>query len=158
MSEDQLLKLLQILFWSTSLILVICGLIVTIVGWRVNSQNAKNLAMKKDTHETIDRTLKAIVELEDAALSFWLEPDSKIRAYQLISFHRRTINALKQLLELKGGKMPSSDIISLRKACTLDAESAARPIQEDDERVRRISLITSRITSSELLEKSWKEK
>ncbi|WP_414907245.1 hypothetical protein [Pseudomonas sp. IT-P253] len=156
MDENSLLKFLQICFWGASLFFVIFGIFVTIVGWTVNGNKAKQLAKKKDAHEAIDKTLKSFNEFEDAALSFWAEKDSKIKLYQLVSLHQRAISNLKQLLELKSGDFPISEIKNLRKECTLDAETATRPIPENDIKIRKISHSVQKIASSQLLIKTWK--
>jgi len=156
MSED-IIKFLQIAFWIASVILVIITISIHMFGWRVNNKNALNLAIKKDINESIDRTTKALIELEDAACSFWMEKDSKIKSYQIINLHTRLVINLKVLNHLRGKAIPSHEIILLRRHCTMDAESSKRPISAAAQRIRIISKSVNSILDSELMKKSWKD-
>lgn len=156
MNEDSLIKTLQVCFWGASLFFVVCGIIVTIVGWSVSGNKAKELAKKKDAHDAIEKTLKSFFEFEDAALSFWADKDTKIKPYQLISLHQRATSNLKQVLELKRGDFPIAEVKNLRQECTLDAETASRPISENDIKIRKIIYTTHRIATSQLLIKTWR--
>lgn len=154
--KNDVINTFQIAFWTASIFLVVCTIIINIVGWRVNGNKARELAIKKDIHESIEKTFKSILELEDAALSYWLDKDTKFRSYQLIILHKRCITNLKQLCHLKNGEIPSNEIRLLRRHCTLDAETATRPIQDEDERVKQISKAVTNVLDSDLLLKSWR--
>ncbi|WP_321837862.1 hypothetical protein [Pseudomonas kulmbachensis] len=156
MSEpDQFLRTFQIGFWAISITLVLCSIIISVIGWKVNGNKARELAIKKDIHDTVEKTFKSVIDLEDAAFSFWLEKDSKIQTYQIVNLHRRCLANLKQLSELKNSTIPSNEVRTLRRYCTIDAETEARPLQEDDERLRRISRSITQILDSDLLKKTW---
>jgi len=147
----------QVVFWIVSVLLVLCGMIVTTIGWRVTGNKARALAEKKDVHDSIDKTLKALMELEDCAYSFWLDNASDIKPYRIITLHRRLVSSLTQLGELRDAALPSTDIASLRRQSTLDAETISRPVPGSDERIRRISRSVTNIMNSDLLKKSWSE-
>lgn len=155
-NKTELINSFQIAFWATSIILVVCTIIINIIGWKVNGNKARELAIKKDTHESIEKTFKSIIELEDAALSYWLDESTKLRSYQLVILHKRCITNLKQLCHLKNGQIPSNEIRLLRRHCTLDAETATRPIRDEDERVKQISKAVTNVLDSDLLLKSWR--
>jgi CHASE3 domain sensor protein len=145
----------QIAFWCISILFAIFGLVVTIIGWRVNAANSRSLAHKKDIHDSIDDCIKALSDLEDLAYSFWLDADEKAKPYQLIVGHKRLTHRLKQLQSLTSAPIPSHEMISLRKSCTLDCESRTQPLSGEDVRIKRISLAASNILQSSILQKSW---
>ncbi|EPL03911.1 hypothetical protein [Pseudomonas sp. CF161] len=147
----------QIAFWTISILFAMFGLIVTIIGWRVNAANSRNLARVKDIHDSIDGCVKALSDLEDLAYSFWLDADEKAKPYQMIVGHRRLTHRLKQLQALTSGPIPSHAMISLRQSCTLDCEIRTVPLSGEDVRIKRISLAASNILQSSILQKSWEE-
>ncbi|MDQ4227054.1 hypothetical protein RBK84_21900 [Pseudomonas aeruginosa] len=146
----------QIAFWGASLLFVICSMVITIIGWRVNSNNAKELASKKDIHDTIEKSLDALKNLEDSSYDFWLAESPETLPYQLIVLHKRLISNLAQLSELTGKPIPSVDVAALRRHATLDAETAQRPLTFSNERVMRLSRAATNIIKSDLLKKTWK--
>lgn len=154
--RSEITETLQIGFWIASIFLVLCTIAINIIGWRVNGNKARDLAIKKDTHESIEKTFKSIVEFEDAALSYWLDQESKIRSYQLVILHKRCITNLKQLSHLKNGLIPSVEIREMRRYSTLDSETAVRPIKDEDPRVKKISKAVTTVLDSDLLLKSWR--
>lgn len=154
---EELLKSFQIAFWIASVILVLITICINMLGWRVNSKNALNLAIKKDINDSIDRVTKALVELEDAACSFWMEKETKIKSYQVINLHARLVINFKILNGLREMPIPSHEIIMLRRYCTMDAESSRRPISATAERIRIISKNINNILDSEIMKKTWKD-
>jgi len=158
MSEkEQILMTFQIGFWILSLTLVVCSAIISIVGWKVTGNKARDLAIKKDIHDSVEKAFKSVIELEDAAFSFWLDSASSIKTYQIVNLHKRCLANLKQLSELKSSTIPSNDVMILRRFCTLDAETATRPISEEDERLRRIGRAVNNILDSDLMKKTWSQ-
>ncbi|MCH5486765.1 hypothetical protein [Pseudomonas syringae] len=145
----------QIAFWLISICFALFGLIVTILGWNVNAQNARSLAKRKDIHEAVDTCIEALIDLEDCAYSFWLATDSETRPYQLIVSHARLTLRLKQLQELNNHPIPSSDLITLRRYCTMDAESKTVPLNSEDIRIKHISKAATSILQSSILQKKW---
>lgn len=150
-------KNFQIAFWALSLLFVVCGLVVTIVGWKVNGNKAKSLAIKKDIHDSIDKSLTALKEFEDASYDFWLAKEPKILSYQLIVLHKRLTSSLIQLSELKNDPIPSHELFTLRRYATLDAETEARPLNFESERIKRVSRAATNIMEAKLLRKTWQE-
>lgn len=153
--QQDFIKTFQVAFWIASIILVLITIYINTLGWKVNSKNALNLAVKKDINDSIDRTTKALIELEDAACSFWMEKDSKIKSYQIINLHARLVINLKILNGLREKPIPSHEIIMLRRHCTMDAESSRRPISATAERIRIISKNVNTILDSEIMRKTW---
>lgn len=145
----------QIVFWVVSILLVLCGMAVTAIGWHVTGKKARALAEKKDVHDSIDKSLKALMELEDCAYSFWLDKSTEIQPYRIVTLHRRLVASLTQLGDLKNGLIPSVDVANLRRQSTLDAETIERPISGNDERIKRISRAITNIINSDLMKKSW---
>lgn len=145
----------QIAFWIISLLFVVCGMAITIIGWRVNSNNARALAIKKDIHDTIEKSLNALKDLEDSSYDFWLTEASETLPYQLIVLHKRLISNLVQISELTGKPIPINDVAALRRHATLDAETSPRPLTFSNERVRRLSRAATNIIESDLLKKTW---
>ncbi|NNN28296.1 MULTISPECIES: hypothetical protein [Pseudomonas] len=128
---------------------------ITIIGWRVNSNNARALAIKKDIHDTIEKSLNALKDLEDSSYDFWLTEASETLPYQLIVLHKRLISNLVQISELTGKPIPINDVAALRRHATLDAETSPRPLTFSNERVRRLSRAATNIIESDLLKKTW---
>lgn len=155
--QEQLLMNFQIGFWVISLTLVLCSIIISVTGWKVTGNKARDLAIKKDIHDSVEKAFKSLIELEDAAFSFWLDPASSVKSYQIVNLHKRCLANLKQLGELKSSTIPSNDIMTLRRFCTLDAETATRPINEQDERLRRIGRAVNNILDSDLMKKTWSQ-
>lgn len=155
--EHDFIKMFQVAFWIASVILVVLTICINMFGWKVNNRNALNLAIKKDINDSIDRVSKALVELEDAACSFWMEKDSKIKSYQLINLHARLVINLKILNNLRQVAIPSYEVIMLRRFCTMDAESSRRPISAKAERIRTISKNVNIILDSEIMRKTWSD-
>jgi hypothetical protein len=153
--QQDFIKTFQVAFWIASIILVLITIYINTLGWKVNSKNALNLAVKKDTNDSIDRAAKSLIELEDAACSFWMEKDSKIKSYQIINLHARLVINLKTLNGLREKPIPSNEIIMLRRHCTMDAESSRRPISATAERIRIISKNVNAILNSEIMKKTW---
>ncbi|MEE4140056.1 hypothetical protein [Pseudomonas viridiflava] len=147
----------QVAFWLVSICFAIFGLGVTIVGWRVNAKNALSLAKKKDIHEAVDTCIEALIELEDSAYSYWLASDTEKRPYQLIVSHARLTHRLKQLQDLSKQPIPSSDLITLRRYCTMDAESKTVPLNSEDVRIKHISKAATSILHSSILQKNWEK-
>lgn len=147
----------QIAFWIVSLLFAAFGMGITAYGWKVNGEKARALAAKKDLHDSIDRCLKALMEFEDTSCSFWLDKESEVRPYQITILHRRLISAFTQLVEMCPGILPSIELAALRRNATLDAETATRPVNDGDERIRKISRAVTNIMATDLLRKSWLE-
>lgn len=145
----------QVAFWGMSILFTLFGLGVTTLGWKVSERNARNLARTKDIHDSINECIKSVSELEDLAYAFWLVADEKAKPYQLVVGHKRLIHRLNQLQSLTNGILPSSDIKDLRRFCTMDCESRTSPIENEDPRIRRISLAASNIIKSSIMQKSW---
>lgn len=145
----------QISFWVVSICFAAFGIFVTIKGWRVNARNAERLAKTKDINDSIDKCIQMLNELEDSAYSFWLRSDSQTKPYQLVVAHTRLIIRLNQLKKLRECEIPSRDLASLRRHCTMDAETRNEPINSEDIRIKRISKATTGILQSEILEKKW---
>lgn len=155
--EQDFIKMFQVAFWIASVILVVLTICINMLGWKVNNRNALKLAIKKDINDSIDRTAKALLELEDAACSFWMEKDTKTKSYQLINLHSRLVINLKILNGLRELAIPSHEIIMLRRYCTMDAESSRRPISATTERIRTISKNINTILDSEIMRKTWSD-
>lgn len=145
----------QVAFWIISLLFVVCGMAITIIGWRVNNNNARALAIKKDIHDTIEKSLNALKDLEDSSYDFWLTEASETLPYQLVVLHKRLISNLVQISELTGKPIPVNDVAALRRHATLDAETSPRPLTFSNERVRRLSRAATNIIESDLLKKTW---
>lgn len=145
----------QIAFWIVSICFALFGLIVTVIGWKVSARNARILAKTKDIHEAIDKSIEALTALEDAAYSFWLTTDNDTKPYQLVVAHSRLIVRLKQLQALNDQPIPSSELVTLRRYCTMDAETRDAPINSEDVRIKRISKAATVILQSSILQKSW---
>lgn len=141
--------------WVVSGILGITGLITTSFGWYVRGKQAKTLAIKKDTHDAIDKAIKCLSDFEDTSVSFWCKSDSDVYHFHILSAHKRLVIAYKQLCEFKSQAMPNHILAELRKVVTLDYESLERPISSNDPKMLKLLNITSRALDSELLLKTW---
>lgn len=141
--------------WVVSGVLGITGLITTSIGWYVRGKQAKILAIKKDTHDAIDKTIKCLNDFEEVSVSFWCKESSEVYHFHILSAHKRLVIAYKQLCEFKRQAMPNHILAELRKVATLDYESIQRPIGGNDPRVLRLLGITSKALDSELLLKTW---
>lgn len=146
----------QIAFWICSLLFVACGLIVTIVGWHFTTGKARELAFRKDVHESIDKALAALKELEDSTYDFWIAAKPDTFDYSLVVKHKRLLAALKQVSALRSISPPTNEIIQLRRHATLDSETAQRPIKYADKRIKQFSSAATKVIESELLMKSWR--
>lgn len=141
--------------WIVSGILGITGLITTSIGWHVRGKQAKILAIKKDTHDAIDKTIKCLSDFEEISVSFWCKKDTDIYHFHILSAHKRLVIAYKQLCEFKSFAMPNHTISELRKIATLDFEQLERPISSQDIRMLKLLNTTSKALDSDLLLKSW---
>lgn len=153
--EGNTSELLQWAGWITAIALGISGYGFTALGWLIRGRQAKQLAKTRETHEAVDRVIAALSELEDAAYSFWSDPESTIRADQLILLHRRCVIRLNQLRQLHDFALPVSDVAEMRRQATLDAESRQAPLRNGSARLRRLSRAIENIIQSEHLHKSW---
>jgi hypothetical protein len=145
----------QIAFWIVSVCFALFGLGITIFGWKVNARNARDLAKTKDIHDAVDTCIETLIELEDLAYAFWLNADSPTKPYQLVVCHTRLLVRLKQLQALRTYALPSNELRTLRRYCTLDAETKSAPINSEDERIKRISKAATDILQSAILQKTW---
>lgn len=133
------------------------GVVSTLIGWRVRGKQQIALAKRKDIHDSIDRAIKALSELEDCALSFWTEKDTKYTKNHVMVLLRRLVVTLNQISELNDKPQPSQLLIELRKHSTLDFESAKRPISAKSQRVANIAMSSAKLLNSSFLMKSWKQ-
>lgn len=145
------IDLSTVVAWTFAII----GVVSTLYGWRVRGEQQKWLAKKKDTHESIDRAIKALIDFEDSALTFWLDKDTKLSHHHILALHRRLIVSCKQVTELSEKALPSQFLVDLRKYATLDFEEARRPISAKSQRIANISLASGRLLNSSYLTKSW---
>lgn len=145
----------QIAFWIVSICFAAFGLFITIQGWKVSARNAESLARTKDINDSIDKCIQMLSDLEDSAYSFWLHADSQTKPYQLVVAHTRLTARLNQLQNLRNCQIPNRDLASLRRHCTMDAETRCEPLSSEDVRIKRISKATTGILQSEILEKVW---
>lgn len=143
--------------WVTSAIIGTVGFVTTFIGWRIRGKQARELAIKKDVHDTIDKAIAALYELEDLTYSFWADPESKIRLDQILAKHRRLTKILEQLQKLRSFEMPTKEIALLRRHATLDAESETRPLPSRSIRLRQFSKAIYDIQSKDYLTKSWRD-
>jgi hypothetical protein len=155
--EERPYTLFELAGWITGITLGIGGYIISALGWNIRGKQQRSLAIKKDIHDSIDKTIKALTEYEDAVYSFWAEEDSKIRLDQIINFHRRCITNLNQLKHLKDFDIPNVELAELRKNATLDAESAERPLKQNSLRLKKFSKNMNKIMDSKALLKSWSD-
>lgn len=155
--EERSYSLFEMAGWISSIILGLGGFLISSIGWQVRGRQARSLAIKKDIHDSIDKTVKALTDYEDSTYSFWAEKESKVRLDQLINLHRRCITNLNQLNHLKPFAMPNAELAELRRHATLDAESAERPLEPNSLRLKKFSKSMNKILDSAALMKSWKE-
>ncbi len=147
--------LLQWAGWITGMVLGISGYGFTMLGWKIRDKQARALAKTKDIHDAIDKVVAALNELEDSAYVFWADPDSSVRADQLILLHRRCVIRINQLKHLNNFPLPVDEIIEMRRQATLDAESHRTPLAKGSARLRKLSRAVENIIQSEPLQKSW---
>ncbi|MGM7282590.1 hypothetical protein ABRY74_12195 [Pseudomonas guariconensis] len=133
------------------------GLLATLYGWRVRGQQQRNLAKRKDIHDSIDKAVKALTEYEDGAISFWTEKDTKLSKNSILILHRRLTVSLRQIEALTDSPAPYNLLQQLHRSATLDFEVAKRPISTGSERVARIAISAGKLLNSSYLMKSWKE-
>jgi uncharacterized membrane protein YheB (UPF0754 family) len=143
--------------WISSIILGVVGFATTLIGWIIRGKQARSLAIKKDIHDTIDKAIAALNELEDLTYSFWSDPDTKVRLDQILAKHRRFSRILQQLQKLREFEMPTHEIGQLRRHATLDAESEARPLSSQSTRLRQFSKALYDIQGKDYLIKSWRD-
>lgn len=146
----------QLAGWITSMVLGLGGLIITTFGWKVRGSQALKLAKQKTLHDSIDHLVKVLNDYEDAAYSYWLEKDTKIRIDQLIAFQRRCNLAISQLSKLHSFERPDKELSKIRQAATLDAEDATRPLSGHNMlRLKKLSRSIDKILALDVLKKSW---
>jgi hypothetical protein len=141
--------------WVSTVAVGLGGYLISTLGWRVQGNQAKELARKKDIHASIDRCHTALTVFEDAVFSYWSDPQSPVRLDQLLNYHRRCVMALRQLQRLSPFDMPDVTLGELRKQATLDAESALRPLPPNSLRLKKFSRAMSKIAEAEYLFKAW---
>lgn len=142
--------------WITSIILGLGSIIITTFGWKVRGSQALKLAKQKTLHDSIDNLIKVLNDYEDAAYSFWLEDNTKIRIDQLIAFQRRCNLAISQLSKLQAFERPDNELAKIRQAATMDAEDADRPLSSQNmSRLKKLSRYIDKIMELDALKKSW---
>lgn len=141
--------------WIFSGILTFVGGVGAATGWYVRGKQAEYLAVKKDLHEAIDKTIKALSDFEDCAISFWGDKDTKHIHAHILVLHRRLVIAYKQVAEFRSAAIPTHILAELRKTATLDFETAKRPIPGNDARMMRIMSSITQALDSPFLLKSW---
>ncbi|RRW41000.1 MULTISPECIES: hypothetical protein [Pseudomonas] len=137
--------------WITTAVVGLIGFFMTNNGWKVS----RELAKKKDQHDAIDKTLKAINDFEDAAISFWTDKDTKISLHQILVLHRRMMLSFKQLCVLIDQELPVAVLAELRRIATLDAETSSRPLDANSLKPKQIYRACSKALDLELLLKRW---
>lgn len=132
------------------------ALVASLYGWRVRGQQQRHLAKRKDIHDSIDKAVKALIDYEDGAISFWTDKDTKLSKNSILILHRRLTVSLRQIEELTGSPPPYELLQQLHKSATLDFENAKRPISSSSERVARIAMSSGKLQNTSYLMKSWK--
>tara|TARA_R110000850_G_C9968249_1_gene464998 strand:+ start:2044 stop:2511 length:468 start_codon:yes stop_codon:yes gene_type:complete len=154
--EEGATSLLAWAGWITGIILGLGGYAFSSLGWYVRGRQSRSLAVQKDIHDTIDRTVKSLTDFEDAVYSYWSEASSEIRLDQLVLLHNRCLMNLKQLKHLKPFTLPIHELAQLRRHATLDAESEARPLTKNFLRLKKFSRALEKILNADFLLKSWR--
>lgn len=121
--------------------------LLTLLSWLVSHRQSTKGALRNETNKTIDSFTSIVASIEDDALGYWIDPDTKVQSYQLnvkIKRATRIANAVK-LYTKDSQEYPAELIVDLRKSCTLMAESDTRPISPHDMRARQIMLASDKL-------------
>jgi len=141
--------------WILSLALGILGLIAGFIVLWIRLKHSERLAKIKDRHDSIDRAIKAISDLEDITLSYWTEKETKHRKANIIIALQRLTSCLNQLAILSNEPFPSSEMYKLRVAATMDMETSRRPVSSNSDRIVNFTIATSKLLNSKHLQKKW---
>lgn len=119
---------------------------LVIFGWVIAGLVARYVLRKNARNSWIGDVKKALAELEDNAIDFWMGKNDENETIQLRKLTRKVkeITTLANEIQVYGGQLyPTLEFIRLRQAVTtedyLDNLKLVRSLPADDPRIYKIS-------------------
>ncbi|AYP29019.1 hypothetical protein AS1_39 [Marinobacter phage AS1] len=135
-------------------LVALAGWAVALWGWRVRGRQTREIADNTETNKAIDVALVKIEELEEIAVEYWKDTDSKIVPAQLSSAVANCIFFTQQISSLSSQReIPYKDFAEVRKSVTLNMEHEERGFEKQRSRISRIVRLIGRLKRAEIYQK-----
>ena len=145
---------LQILDSAMRWFVALAGWGVALWGWRVRGRQTREIADNTEINKAIDAALEKIEQLEQLAVEYWKDSESKIVPAQLSSAVANCVFYTQQISTLSSNReVPYKDFAEVRKSVTLNMEHEDRGFDKQKTRISRMVRLIARLKRADVYRK-----